>query len=146
MSFRIVFGHSQGSLRKVKHGGGASMRRSLLEAKLKLSRFTSCIILFECELHGRRALSNERKVRVPGKSRECSARARPSDQVGRSPGKEKPESQNGQKNLAEPEVYRGGEKRGRGWTRENRGARRRRRRVRERPCVDSVCASGWQTL
>eukprot|EP00965_Chrysotila_dentata_P020063 663806-Pleurochrysis_carterae.AAC.2 len=35
---------------------------------------------------------------------------------------------------------------GRGWKRENRGARRRRRRVRERFCGDSVCTLGWQTF
>eukprot|EP00965_Chrysotila_dentata_P254585 6211928-Pleurochrysis_carterae.AAC.2 len=71
------------------------------------------------------------------------ARAEPSGKVGRSSGEEELRSQRGQKNLAE--VCRGGDRQERGWEGENGGARRRRRRVREKSFGDGVSASGWQT-
>eukprot|EP00965_Chrysotila_dentata_P224774 6194382-Pleurochrysis_carterae.AAC.1 len=49
------------SCRKVKQGGGASKRRSLLEAKLKLLNGISCKILFKHHLHARRAFAERER-------------------------------------------------------------------------------------
>eukprot|EP00965_Chrysotila_dentata_P085357 2816039-Pleurochrysis_carterae.AAC.4 len=56
-NFELLLAEAKGVFRKVKQGGGASMRRSLLKAKLKLSQFMPCIILFRDQVHARRALS-----------------------------------------------------------------------------------------
>eukprot|EP00965_Chrysotila_dentata_P191457 6174546-Pleurochrysis_carterae.AAC.1 len=54
-------------------------------------------------------------------------------------------SNRAEKNSLAGEAKAGGLKRGWGWVRESGGARRRRRRVRERSCGDGECASFWQT-
>eukprot|EP00965_Chrysotila_dentata_P234953 6200461-Pleurochrysis_carterae.AAC.1 len=78
-----------GSLRKVKQGGGASMRRSLFKAKLKLSQLTSRIILFKLIQTSIACEESTLKVREKCVSfayqERLLARARPSHKVGRSP-------------------------------------------------------------
>eukprot|EP00965_Chrysotila_dentata_P092578 3054967-Pleurochrysis_carterae.AAC.1 len=110
----------QGSLKKLQQGGGASMRRSLLKAKLKLSRFTSLIILFKSWLRARRALSNPHTTRQSQKSKQAKFLQR---------------------------CYRAGGLNGDEGEREKAEERDRwrRRRVRERSCGDGVCAQCWQT-
>eukprot|EP00965_Chrysotila_dentata_P172749 5700702-Pleurochrysis_carterae.AAC.2 len=71
----------------MKQGGGANMRPSLLEAKLKLLNVTPCIILLKGQLHARRALSEREK--------------RPWDKVGYNPQRGQAESQRRLKNLTE---------------------------------------------